>query len=83
MTIHVDARRIADTELARRRVARLPAAERSAVEELASSLAAAVADAIVDTAAREPALAAALASIYESELLPNTRLVRQPLELLL
>jgi hypothetical protein len=62
MTIHRHARRVAESELARRKLAGV---KRSELEELAHSVAAGVADLLVETAQTDAAVARALESIYE------------------
>jgi hypothetical protein len=67
--LHRHAQAVLEQELlrARKRLADLPDARRSAVEETTARVVAAVANSVLDESRREPALARALASIYGPE----------------
>ena len=67
--LHRHAQAVLEHELfrARKRLAGLPEERRSALEETTARVVAAVVDSILDESRREPAIALALASIYDTE----------------
>jgi glutamyl-tRNA reductase len=66
---HRHAQAVVEHELlrARKRLAALPEERRSALEDVTARVVAAVVDAVLEESRREPALARALASIYDPE----------------
>ena len=66
---HRHAQAVLEHELvrARKRLAGLPEARRSALEEASARVVAAIVDSVLEESRREPALARALASIYGRE----------------
>jgi hypothetical protein len=67
--LHRHAQAVLEQELlrARKRLADLPDERRGALEETTARVVAAVVDSVLDESRREPALARALASIYDPE----------------